>query len=191
MDGTAFFRAEQGGIPNFVRKMIVGLAVSGWCKHWRRTHDDGTDIPFMCSDWREVELDGFGTIRHTIKENIVFGGECTLEERFRTGNLFADVSSSGLETISAQPCQDSRSDLDGSRELHVVAITLDGLGVDSDDSQFSVILAESVGTKLTRKFMNVGRVEFPFCITIGFDPTTFGDTVVENHCRSCVFRDGR
>ena len=68
---------------------------------------------------------------------------------------------------------------------------MDWLGVDSDDIQFTVILAEGVGTKLTRKFMDVGEVEFPFCITIGFDPTTFGDTVVEDHCGSGVFRDGR
>ena len=145
----------------------------------------------MCSDWREVKLDGFGTVRHTIEENKVFGSECTLEERFGTGNLFADVSSSGLETIGAQPCQYSGSDLNGSRELHVVAITLDWLGGDSDDVHFTVVFAESVGTKLTCKFMDVGGVEFPFCITIGFDPTTFGDTVVENHCGSGISRDGR
>jgi len=59
-------------------------------------------------------LDGFGTVWHTIEENVVFGGECSLEERFSTGNLFADMGSSGLETISVQPCQDSGSDLDGS-----------------------------------------------------------------------------
>ena len=136
-------------------------------------------------------MDCFDTVWHTIKENIVFGSECTLEERFGTGNLFADVSSSGLETIGAQPCQYSGSDLNGSRELHVVAITLDWLGGDSDDVHFTVVFAESVGTKLTCKFMDVGGVEFPFCITIGFDPTTFGDTVVENHCGSGISRDGR